>query len=132
MRIGGLIGEIGPLLARRQGEGWQYALRTHGAHANTLGVIHGGTLMTLLDQTATLVALWVTDSKGVVTVQMDTRFLSAARAGELLEAEGRLRHRTRSTLFLDAEISVGDRAIADATVIMKVVPQKGQGVRDDD
>ena len=132
MRIGGLIGEIGPLLSRREGASWRYALRTREAHGNAIGVIHGGTLMTLLDQTATLAALWSTGSKTLVTVQMDTRFLSSARVGELLEAEGSLRHRTRSTLFLDVGISVGDRAVADARAIMKIVPATGEGGRGDD
>lgn len=88
--------------------------------------------MALLDQTATLAALWLTGSKAIVTVQMDTRFLSPVRVGELLEAEGTLRHRSRSTLFLDAGISVGDRLVADASAIMKIVPETGEGGRDDD
>lgn len=123
MKIGGLVGHLGPLLARRHGEGWRYGLRTREAHANPIGVIHGGTLMTLLDQTSTLIALWLTGQKSVMTVQMDTRFLAAAKVGDLIEGEARLRHRTGSMLFLDAELSVDGRAVADASVIMKLMPQ---------
>lgn len=122
MKLGGLIGRIGPLLARRQGDSWCYGLRTSEAHGNPIGVIHGGTLMTLLDQTATLIAVFVTGEKAVMTVQLDTRFLGPAKVGDLIEGTARLRHRTGSMLFLDAELSVDGRPVADASVIMKIVP----------
>lgn len=121
MKIGGLAETLGPLLARRDGDSWRYALRTDEAHSNPLGMVHGGTLMTLLDLAATLLALWHTKQQGLVTLQMDTRFMSAARTGDFLEATGRMRHRTRSMVFMDAEVLVGDRRIADATVIVKIL-----------
>lgn len=123
LKLGGLMGRIGPLLARRYGDSWRYALRTGEEHGNPIGVIHGGTLMTLLDQTATLIALWLTGEKAVLTVQMDTRFLASAKVGDLIEGEARLRHSTRSMLFIDAELSVAGRAVADASLIMKILPQ---------
>jgi uncharacterized protein (TIGR00369 family) len=123
LKLGGLMGRIGPLLARRHGDSWRYGLRTGDEHANPIGVIHGGTLMSLLDQTATLIALWLTGEKAMLTVQMDTRFLASAQVGELIEGEAHLRHRTRSMLFLDAQLSVAGRAVADASVIMKILPQ---------
>ncbi|WP_299695434.1 PaaI family thioesterase [Hydrocarboniphaga sp.] len=123
MKFGGLIGRIGPLLARRHGDTWHYGLRTGDEHGNPIGVIHGGTLMTLLDQTATLVAIWLTGEKAVMTVQLDTRFLAPAKVGELIEGEARLRHRTQSMLFLDAALSVDGRPVADASVIMKILPR---------
>lgn len=126
MKLTGLMGEIGPLLARREGESWRYGLRTREAHGNPIGVIHGGTLMTLLDQTATLIAVWLTGEKALMTMQMDTRFLAAAKVGDLIEARANLRHRTRSTLFLDAQLSVGERAVADASLIMKIVQEPAQ------
>lgn len=121
MPLGGIIGELGPLLARREGDSWCYGLQTREVHANPIGVIHGGLLMTLLDQTATLIAVWLTGEKAVMTLQMDTRFMAPARVGDLIEGRARLRHHARSTLFLDAELSVAGKPVADAAVIMKVV-----------
>ena len=118
-KMTGLMGQLGPLLARRDGESWRYGLRTTEMHGNPIGVIHGGTLMTMLDQTATMIALWITGEKAVLTVQMDTRFLAAGRVGDLLEGTATLRHRTGSLLFIDAQLSVDGRAIADASLIMK-------------
>jgi uncharacterized protein (TIGR00369 family) len=122
MKSGGLMGAIGPLLARREGDSWRYGLKTREIHSNPIGVIHGGTLMTLLDQTATLTAVWLTGEKAMLSVQISTRFLSPAKAGDLIEGVARLRHRTKSTLFLDAELTVAGRPVADASVVMRIVP----------
>lgn len=121
MKLEGLMGTIGPLLARRDGDSWRYGLKAREMHANPIGVIHGGTLMTLLDQTATLTAVWLTGEKAMLSVQMSTRFLASAKVGDLIEGVARLRHRTQSTLFLDAELTVAGQPVADASVVMKIV-----------
>ena len=82
MNVDGLINAIGPLLSQRDGDGWRYALQARADHANPLGVIHGGTLMTLLDQTATLSAMWLGGEKAMLSVQMNTRFFAAAKVGD--------------------------------------------------
>ena len=121
LKLDGILGELGPLHAKREGDSWCYGQQTREVHGNPIGVIHGGWLMTLLDQTATLIATWVTSEKAVMTLQADTRFLSPARVGDFIEARARLRHRSNSTLFLDAELSVDGRPVADAALIMKIV-----------
>lgn len=120
----GLMGHIGPLLARREGESWRYGLRTTEVHGNPIGVIHGGTLMAMLDQTATMIAIWITGEKAVLTVQMDTRFLASARIGDLIEGTATLRHRTGTMLFIDAQLSVDGKAVADASLIMKLLAKR--------
>ncbi len=124
MNIDGLINAIGPLLSRRDGEGWRYALEARPEHANPLGVIHGGTLMTLLDQTATLSAMWLSGEKAMLSVQMNTRFFASAKVGDFIEGQASLRSRTRSMLFLDAQLTVDGGAVADASVIMKIIKPK--------
>ncbi|MCA1337113.1 PaaI family thioesterase [Pseudooceanicola marinus] len=126
MRIDGLIGLIGPLLRPDPRDDTpRYALQTDARHANALGVIHGGTLTALLDQAIALLAWEAAERQPTVTVQMDTRFLDAARPGDLLIARPRIRRQTRSLLFLDAELTVGDRPVADATAVMKIHRQTG-------
>lgn len=123
-KMPGLMGHIGPLLAKREGESWRYGLRTTEVHGNPIGVIHGGSLMAMLDQTATMIAIWITGEKAVLTVQMDTRFLAAARIGDLIEGTATLRHRTGTMLFIDAQLSVGGKAVADASLIMKLLAKR--------
>lgn len=119
------MGLIGPLL-RSTKDRQLYALKTHAAHKNHIGLVHGGVLTGLLDQVLALAAWNAADRQPVVTVQMDTRFLGAARAGELLEARAHLRHATRSMLFVDAEIGGANGPVAAASGVMKIARKSGQ------
>lgn len=130
MKIGGLWSSIGPLLARRDGDGWRYAVQAGEAHANPIGLVHGGALAALLDHAMSLTAYAACDRQPAVTIQMETRFLAAARPGELLEAVATLRRRAGATLFLDAEIAVGDRAVACGSAVMKLARKDDGGGED--
>ncbi len=119
MKIGGLWDTIGPLLSRKDGDGWRYGLQTDDRHANVLGLIHGGTVTSLADHAMTLVAYAACERQPAVTVQMETRILGSARPGELLEAVATLRELTRSLVFLDCRIEVEGRTVAAGSAVMK-------------
>jgi uncharacterized protein (TIGR00369 family) len=128
MKIGGFIDHIGPMLAKRNdkdtGGGWRYGLRSEAHHANPLGILHGGVITSLIDHAIALVAWEAAGRQPTVTVQVDTRFLNAARVGDLVEVQAKLRHQTRSLIFLDAEVTVEGKAIATASSIMKMTGRK--------
>ncbi len=121
------MGQIGPLLrSTRLEDKNTYGLRTDDSHVNALGLVHGGVLTSLLDQVAALVAWSAADRRPTVTIQMDTRFLGAARAGDFLEARASIQHMTRSLIFLDAAITTEAGPVASASAIMKITSQAGQ------
>ena len=92
-------------------------------HLNSFGVTHGGASMTLLDVTMASAARSVTPEMGVVTIEMKTSFMQAARGP--LVAKGRLMHRTKSMAFTEATVfdAVG-RACSHATGTFKYVPRQ--------
>lgn len=128
LKTPGLMQMIGPLCSQRQAEEqWRYGLATGPQHTNPAGIIHGGTLAALLDHAMSIVAWNKAERQPVVTVHMDTTFLTAARPGDFLEVDVVLRHRTGSMLFVDGTVSVGDREIATASCVMKIVkPRSGE------
>jgi uncharacterized protein (TIGR00369 family) len=71
-------------------------------HLNSFNVVHGGASMTLLDVTMAVAARSVAQDMGVVTIEMKTSFMQAARG--LLVAKGRLIHRTKTMAFTEASI----------------------------
>ncbi|MBL4807505.1 MAG: PaaI family thioesterase [Rhodobacteraceae bacterium] len=87
----------------------------------TTSVIHGGVITSILDQAIALEAWNAADRNPTVTVQMDTRFLKASHAGDFLEVSVKIRHMTRSLIFVDAKMYCGLSQIADASAIMKIV-----------
>ena len=77
--------------------------------------------MTLLDVTMATAARSITPELGVVTIEMKSTFMRAARG--TLRGEGRLIHRTRSMAFTEASIfDADDQLCSHATGTFKYVP----------
>ncbi len=89
-------------------------------HLNSFNVVHGGASMTLLDVTMAVAARSVAQEMGIVTIEMKTSFMQAAR-GPLI-AKGRLIHRTTTMAFTEASIfDAEDKICAHATGTFKYV-----------
>ena len=71
-------------------------------HMNSFGIVHGGALMTLLDVAMGTAARSLAPGMGVLTIEMKTSFMQAARGPVV--AQGRLLHRTRSLAFTEAAV----------------------------
>ena len=97
-------------------------------HLNSFGVVHGGACMTLLDVTMAAAARSVDQPMGVVTIEMKTSFMQAARGK--LSGKGRLMHRTATMAFTEATIFDGEgRACAHATGTFKYVKRLPTGIK---
>lgn len=89
-------------------------------HLNSFGVTHGGATMTLMDVTMATAARSVLPDMGVVTIEMKTSFMQAARGR--LTGKGRLIHRTATLAFTEATIYDAEgRACAHGTGTFKYV-----------
>ena len=89
-------------------------------HLNSFAVTHGGASMTLMDVTMATAARSVRPDMGVVTIEMKTSFMQAARGK--LTGKGRLIHRTATLAFTEATIyDEQGRACAHATGTFKYV-----------
>ena len=71
-------------------------------HHNSFDVTHGGALMTLLDVAMATAARSQSPDMGVVTIEMKTSFMQAAR-GPLL-AKARVLHRSATMAFVEASV----------------------------
>jgi uncharacterized protein (TIGR00369 family) len=92
-------------------------------HLNSFAVTHGGASMTLMDVAMASAARSVQPEMGVVTIEMKTSFMQAARGK--LSAKGRLIHRTTSLAFTEATIFDAEgRVCAHATGTFKYVKRK--------
>ncbi|WP_207138564.1 PaaI family thioesterase [Roseibium aggregatum] len=130
LKIGGFMDRAGPLLAQRRNGSWIYGLHTDESHTNPAGVLHGGVTASLVDHAIAMVAWEATGRVPCVTVQVDLRYLEAAKAGDRLEARVAMRHRTKSLLFLDADVTVSGKAIASASAVMKPIRRTSAPVSD--
>jgi len=115
----GLAGTLGPFWSRRDGAGWRYGLLTDERHANRLGLVHGGVLMTFADQLMGMTAWQAVERQPCVTLQMDTQFISAAKLGDFLEGTAEVVRATRSVVFVRGALCAAGREIITATGIWK-------------
>ena len=92
-------------------------------HDNSFAVIHGGTLMTVLDVAMASAARSVDPDKGVLTIEMKTSFMQAVRGD--LWAHGRLLHRTQRLALVEATVFDASRErCAHATGTFRYVARK--------
>jgi uncharacterized protein (TIGR00369 family) len=97
-------------------------------HLNSFSVVHGGVCMTLLDVAMAVAARSVDKEMGVVTIEMKTTFMQAARGK--LSGKGRLMHRTATMAFTEATIYDGDgKPCAHATGTFKYVKRLPTGAK---
>ncbi|MBP0447052.1 PaaI family thioesterase [Roseomonas sp. SSH11] len=120
----GFTGHTGPLWSRPEGDEWAFGILAEPRHANGHGIVHGGMLMTLLDNALGLVVWHATGLRPAVTMQLNTQFLSSARPGEFLEARGEVLRVANSVVFVRGILSVGDRKVAAADGVWKVLAAK--------
>ncbi|MBL4811148.1 MAG: PaaI family thioesterase [Rhodobacteraceae bacterium] len=120
------MNHIGPILqSNKKDSGRIFALQMRDAHKNRLGIIHGGAIASFLDQVMAIEAWEMVDRRPTVTVQMDIRFIGAAKIGDFIEARAGVKHATGSMLFVDADVYCGATSIASASAIMKIVRKAG-------
>lgn len=121
----GFIDLVGPLWQRQNGDALDHAIVAQRKHKNRRGFVQGGLLMTLADRSLGMAARIGSGVSAVVTIQMDTHFIDAAKIGELLISRPRIVRATKTLIFMNTELSVDDRCIAMANGVFKVM--KGPG-----
>ena len=117
----GFIALVGPLWHRVVNDVHEYALVAEDKHHNRRGVVQGGVLMTFADRTSGMTARFVSGSPSLATVQFDTQFVDAAKIGEVLLSKPRVIRSTRSLIFVTTEVTAGERCVAMASGVFKVM-----------
>lgn len=82
------------------------ACETGLQHANRSGIVHGGVVLSLIDQAGAFAGLWCSvpgNVRRAVTVDLDCRFTGQVRSGWLV-AEGRVVSAGRSIFFCRTEV----------------------------
>lgn len=125
---GGFTDLVGPLWSRREGSpeapSWAYGFLAGPQHTNVHGIVHGGMLVTLIDNALGLVVWESSGRRGAVTMQLNTQFIAAAQPGDFVEARGEVLRQARSVVFIRGTLSIAGRTILAADGIWKLLPPK--------
>jgi acyl-coenzyme A thioesterase PaaI-like protein len=117
----GFIGLVGPLWARALDDGYLYAFKAEPKHHNRRGIVQGGMLMTFADRAMGMTCWYANERRPQATVHLDVHFVEAVAIGEFVEAKCRIVRRTRSLIFMAADLVVGARVVATANGVWKTL-----------
>lgn len=110
---------IGPLLSRREGDGWVHGVVAEARHLNARGVVHGGLIASLADQALGMTVWDAVGRHPCATVQLNVQYVAAARAGEFLTVHGEVIRVTRSVVFVRGLVAADGRTVAMADGVWK-------------
>jgi uncharacterized protein (TIGR00369 family) len=111
---------VGPIWQREEGDRMRFGLVVAPKHTNRAGNVHGGMLMTLADQALAFTARKAT-GKAHATMELHIHFVGVVRLGEFVEARAEVVRATRSVVFLEAKMFVGDRLVLTTSGIWKII-----------
>jgi uncharacterized protein (TIGR00369 family) len=118
----GFVDHVGPLYVRREPNGLRsFGFVAQPKHANLIGVVHGGMLMTLADRALGVGAWDAADGRPSVTIQFDMQFLSAVQMGEFAAMTPEVMRMTKSLVFMRGTLLVGDRPTGSANAVLKIL-----------
>ena len=112
---------VGPIYEQGAPGAKRFGLRIDARHVNMRGVIHGGMLMTFADAAFGQAAWDACDHANVVTLNMQSQFLSPAKEGDWLEVAPVLTRRTRSLLFLRGDFTVDGAPVFSVSSVWKIL-----------
>lgn len=120
----GFTGLAGPFWSYGEGEDKTMGLLLEERHSNNhLGTVHGGVVMTFADigLGSAVAAVMGEKRMGCVTVSLQTQFVSVARVGEFMTCQPEIVRASKQLLFIRGLIKVGDKTIASAEGIWKLL-----------
>ncbi len=114
---------VGPYFHAHPAEGAAHAFFVLRRHCNSMGILHGGMVSAFMDG---LLGAAVGRATGTacVTIHLSVDFLSMARAGEWVIGESRVTRATKDLAFAEGRIHVGEKDIARASGVFKLMHRK--------
>jgi acyl-coenzyme A thioesterase PaaI-like protein len=112
----------GPSWVRKDAAGRGVGLLSEESQGNGhVGTVHGGVLMTFADIALGMGVVDAAGTRDVVTLQVQMQFTAAAGIGSFLTCRPELVRRTSQIVFMRGLIMAGDRTIAAADGMWKLL-----------
>lgn len=121
LEASGFIAHVGPFWVKTENGVVHMGFLADERHRNRRSIVQGGMLATLADRAMGLAVRLNNEGAPQTTIQLDIHYVDAAKIGEFIEARCRVVRRTKHVLFVDADLVAGDRLVATAKGIWKVL-----------
>lgn len=128
----GFVDGLKPLFRRYLNNTVDFGLRVSPQHCNSLGICHGGVIMTLADIAAASGATLASERRAAApTVNMSVDFISAGKLGQWLHTELEGVSARKTFGFAHGRVMHGERVVARFNGTFYFAPHNGVRARGD-
>ena len=106
---------------------YQFKATINENHLNAAGITHGGFIAAFVDAGAGTAAHRSADNSPCVTISLELKFISAVKLGQELIGNTKIQKKTKTMVFLTSELTTGNRIVATASGIWKILKLTGAG-----
>ena len=100
---------------------YEFTVEVKDIHLNTGQIAHGGFLSTIADTGMGTAAHQVAGDRRCVTINLDIKFITAAKLGEKLIGKVKILKKTKTLVFISCEISNSSDIVASANGTWKIL-----------
>ncbi len=95
-------------------------------HGNKRGVVHGGMLATAFDVALGNASWEAANQRPSATVQLTVQYVGALQLGEFATIQAEIVRAARSLVFVRGVMTVGERTVATADGVWKILAWRGE------
>jgi uncharacterized protein (TIGR00369 family) len=100
---------------------YEFSVEVKEIHLNTGKIAHGGFLSTVADTGMGTAAHQVAGDRRCVTINLDVKFITAAKLGEKLNGRVKILKKTKTLIFINCEINSSKDLVISASGIWKIL-----------
>ena len=126
-REDGFIGLVGPFWSKIHDGRRRFGFLAEERHANLVGIVQGGMLMTFADRGLGIMAWEAAAGRPSVTASFEMQFVGAGRIGGFIELEGEVLRRTASLVFMRGLVWAGRGLVASCQGSWKILSERRAG-----
>ena len=124
----GFMKHNGGILFRTISENeYQFKAIINENHLNAAGITHGGFIAAFVDAGAGTAAHRSATNSPCVTISLELKFISAVKLGQELIGNTKIQKKTKTMVFLTSELTAGNRIVATASGVWKILKLTGAG-----
>ncbi|MBO0332292.1 PaaI family thioesterase [Sneathiella sp. CAU 1612] len=113
--------KIGPLYYKPDGDSIIYGFLAEEGHTNGNGVIHGGMLISFLDEALGQIIWRALDKQRCATISLNCNFVASAKPGDWIETRAEISRKGMAVVFVRGELQVRGERILAADGIWKII-----------
>lgn len=114
---------VGPFYYKKIEDSLHLGFYAEEQHGNTIGTVHGGVLLFFADYAVIMIAM-KGQKESCATISCNCDFISGAKHGDWIEAEGTITRRTGSLVFVTGRLFTGDKTLLTFQSVVKRIHAK--------